>query len=609
MNTNSETLSDMAYYYPFMGMFTNNPNDIRSLEFIRHYDTNNHTAFLNNNNLKKEYYDLFVDANNHLNKLEDMITKDEIQDYYFRKWFYDFIYVPGDELFVFPTKETYEKLHGYLHEYIIDDIDIFDTKEDEEVKIKLQELIALFKENIKDLLIKIGVNGYITRTGYIDNHPYDVIFENIVVIPSLETNFHNKSIKSMNKNQSDLIIQINELLNNKYLHLSDLKGEISDSDLDSDSEYELNNITLSHSEEECNHTYLNIDKNICIIRLNEVFIENGYGVKSKAFFRNDNNFRIFDDLHHINIKNISKDFEYILDKLNFKFKTKTINILEPIYKIFISTEGEIITYEVDRPNNIITLTNNDTDNNQFQDYNVNDTFHLIVDIYNIGTIILKEKISNNKVLFEFINVDHILDHRLKSKVNIHLSKIDDILIPKGNFDLKYYESVASWKKHQTIDRTLNDKPYLLEYLNLYITTINKKIVYLNPIFKEVIAPHPSYIINHFIENINKMTLIPYNKNYQNNLSKTSQNMETIYKNILNLFIDKEIEQEEYLKILRELLPIKSKTTQQIIEYNFLNKIGILNNYLNKSNKKNLNILLGILNLSSKFDKKIINLLQ
>ena len=175
--------------------------------------------------------------------------------------------------------------------------------------------------------------------------------------------------------------------------------------------------------------------------------------------------------------------------------------------------------------------------------------------------------------------------------------------------MKYYESVASWKKHQTIDRTLNDKPYLLEYLNLYITTINKKIVYLNPIFKEVIAPHPSYIINHFIENINKMTLIPYNKNYQNNLSKTSQNMETIYKNILNLFIDKEIEQEEYLKILRELLPIKSKTTQQIIEYNFLNKIGILNNYLNKSNKKNLNILLGILNLSSKFDKKIINLLQ
>ena len=52
------------------------------------------------------------------------------------------------------------------------------------------------------------------------------------------------------------------------------------------------------------------------------------------------------------------------------------------------------------------------------------------------------------------------------------------------------------------------------------------------------------------------------------------------------------------------MSIKSKYIKQIIEYNFLNKIQLLNNYFINPNKKNLNILLSILNLSNSFNKNI-----
>ena len=54
MNTKFKINSNnMEYYYPYMGMFTNNPNDIRSLQFLNYYSNNKQEEYIkviNNNN-------------------------------------------------------------------------------------------------------------------------------------------------------------------------------------------------------------------------------------------------------------------------------------------------------------------------------------------------------------------------------------------------------------------------------------------------------------------------------------------------------------------------------------------------------------------------------
>ena len=91
-----------------IGIFTNNPNDIRGLEFLYLYERfilkskklkekdkilrNEFYAEIDGNKyLNYKYYELLFNAQKFNNKLKHIIEKEKnISDFYFKKWYYDF---------------------------------------------------------------------------------------------------------------------------------------------------------------------------------------------------------------------------------------------------------------------------------------------------------------------------------------------------------------------------------------------------------------------------------------------------------------------------------------------------------------------------------------
>ena len=90
-----------------IGIFTNNPNDIRGLEFLYLYERfilkskklkekdkilrNEFYAEIDGNKyLNYKYYELLFNAQKFNNKLKHIIEKEKnISDFYFKKWYYD----------------------------------------------------------------------------------------------------------------------------------------------------------------------------------------------------------------------------------------------------------------------------------------------------------------------------------------------------------------------------------------------------------------------------------------------------------------------------------------------------------------------------------------
>ncbi len=74
--------------YPYIGLFTNNPNDIRGLEFISIYKSNKEELYnldTGNKILKYKYVQLFEEARSFNNELLDLIQNNNINDYFFQK--------------------------------------------------------------------------------------------------------------------------------------------------------------------------------------------------------------------------------------------------------------------------------------------------------------------------------------------------------------------------------------------------------------------------------------------------------------------------------------------------------------------------------------------
>ena len=525
MNTKFKINSNnIEHYYPYMGMFTNNPNDIRSLQFLYFYSNNKHDEYIEERHdkkyLKYEYYELFKDAFQHLHNIKDYHLKlEHIQNYYFRKWYFDFIYSgveDNDDFFTFPTlypeKDIYQyvfprdeiinKLRTFgtttkiINDFINYGMEITDLESNKDDIVILKKLIDIYENRLEVYINHLD--------GYIDNKGDLIQFNlnrNIKPSPSklIQTQFKTNMINSFDKPKPNLIIKINELLDNKYLQFAMLKEK----NKHSPAPFLAAGKLLKFNLEDCIQTFLNIDQNTCSkMLINVLFKEKGYGKSSKEFFRNDKNFKIFDDNHMQNIQKISYIYNTLLDKLNFKIKEKKFYINDNIYDYFLE-RGDI---------NEIKRVYKNTIEIEFKEpllnRNVND--ELILFYYkfdhnipgkitkkindNTFQITLNKTLVKNKIdLSNYIEKDD--DYKIDENENVNENLNEDnkpryigtrdILIPKGYIYLKYYESVESWKRHQTIDPILNNSSNLLEYLNLYINTINKRILILNPIFLKI----------------------------------------------------------------------------------------------------------------------------
>ena len=234
MNTKFKINSNnMEYYYPYMGMFTNNPNDIRSLQFLYFYSNNKHDEYIEERHdkkyLKYEYYELFKDAFQHLHNIKDYHLKlEHIQNYYFRKWYFDFIYSgveDNDDFFTFPTlypeKDIYQyvfprdeiinKLRTFgtttkiINDFINYGMEITDLESNKDDIVILKKLIDIYENRLEVYINHLD--------GYIDNKGDLIRFNlnrNIKPSPSklIQTQFKTNMINSFDKPKPNLIIKI-----------------------------------------------------------------------------------------------------------------------------------------------------------------------------------------------------------------------------------------------------------------------------------------------------------------------------------------------------------------------------------------------------------------
>jgi hypothetical protein len=303
-------LSDMAYYYPYMGIFTNNPNDIRSLEFLFHFNSNNLSKLTSNNSLKFEYFKMFRDAYNHLNILENILLDDNLTNYSLKKWFYDFIFVPMiDEFDSFfkwpaniPSKETYENLLEDNY-FDISNLDIFDVDQKDSSLSEIFNLITEFRNKLDTYIQNFNT--------YINENNQEI---SIPTFPNININKLDSSNITKFIDYSDetfkTITNINNLLNSKYLRFVELKQEI------------LNKrVPQSKDNLYCHNSILNIDIDKCNDIIDVITKEENYGPISKKFFHNKEYFKIFDNLQMSAIQeNINFIMDLFLKKLGFKKK-------------------------------------------------------------------------------------------------------------------------------------------------------------------------------------------------------------------------------------------------------------------------------------------------
>ena len=79
---------------------------------------------------------------------------------------------------------------------------------------------------------------------------------------------------------------------------------------------------------------------------------------------------------------------------------------------------------------------------------------------------------------------------------------------------------------------------------------------------------------------------------------------------MELFEDKDVNKEKFLNYLskhKKLMNSYKNEFEDIINYNYLNKIGIISSYFKKPNLNNLQTMVNILNYSYSFDNKLIKL--
>jgi hypothetical protein len=527
--------------YPYIGLFTNNPNDIRGLEFISIYKSNKEELYnldTGNKILKYKYVQLFEEARSFNNELLDLIQDNNINDYFFQKWFYDFFtgFVDLEKYKLLNVFINYdfnqEILNNIKNELVISGIeDMLD-----EISLNDPDVPLLFdKDSYKDIIFLPFVTSI---SKYLKNifEEFDKYYDDdseLTAIPidgtsydglkkiaiKLNKTFLHRSFNNKLNESYQIILDINKMLNKKYelfLHIqknNKISGEGFKTILHVDGVADYDKIVgYNDNLMNCWGFFLNINNDKCVKLIKEVLTEDGYGRKSKELFENDNNFLMFErfttEVKKLNFGNM-KFIIYLLQKLDFKIKIKNIKYIKKKYD----------------------------------------------------------------------------------------SKNIELDIPKY---IKFYESFDSWKKHQSINKKLNNQPHLKDYLDTCINIINRRIVYLNPFFENYmqfydIAFAPSDL----------------DKNINNNKFSIKY-FKLMYKNILNLFEEdiNDIPLDDLINHLKSNKYVLKNFTYKnttILEHNYLNKLGLIMSLINNPTEHNLTYLSYLLNISYNFDKAIINI--
>lgn len=110
--------------YPYIGLFTNNINDIRGLEFFEIYKNNERDIYeINNKNekiLKKDYSKLFIDGIRFLNKLYEILKNKDLFNPKIQKWTFEFFsnFIDFNEYTFENTFINYENDYDIINEII-----------------------------------------------------------------------------------------------------------------------------------------------------------------------------------------------------------------------------------------------------------------------------------------------------------------------------------------------------------------------------------------------------------------------------------------------------------------------------------------------------------
>ncbi len=295
---------------------------------------------------------------------------------------------------------------------------------------------AYYINKINDLL---NFKYYILSLGIQNNiHFFDNFYD---LLKNLENNLKFYHI-NFQKEKNDIYIEP-ESKNNKYEYFS----------------------------KHCFRTYLNVSNKIveidgedivmtCNKQLINVLTEKPYGDKSRTFFRNDNNFKIFDFNHYYEISTNDTNYfilKLILKHLKFKILEKKIDLNMLVYNIDISELSKF-------GSNLNIKYYEDFDSwtqHQDVDLELNNSIHLkeylnlCINDINKKIYILNSKIFNdqNSIFSKLknlnVNIDFIIklidddDVITKFKRHINISKgleIENIEISRIT-DVGYYENV------------------------------------------------------------------------------------------------------------------------------------------------------------------------
>ena len=332
---------EILKYYPYIGFFTNNPNDIRGMQFINLLYNNPDKLKELNGDLKNEYIDLLFDGFVFIKSMMKKVSDANYNDFYFQKWLYDFFngFIDFSKFIEYNVFINYEANTDNIREIVklldIEDevINYIDNNEKNETyitninnnlngNIDDGALINLFKTMLNQILV-FHINNINKFTNKDDIR---------LKLRGVPANFSFTKTNQINyfKNNEDnlkLILEINKNLNKKYELYFHIQNNIKDELLDLLMDTNLINSNLDIN---CFSTYLSMGNKECKDTLLKVIKEDGYGTESKNFFENDLNFVLFEfyfyedkERKHSKLPNLNL-ITLLLKKLDFKIKLSPI---------------------------------------------------------------------------------------------------------------------------------------------------------------------------------------------------------------------------------------------------------------------------------------------
>jgi len=338
--------------YPYIGFFTNNPYDIRGLEFIELYKNNKSKLSDNVSGekiLKFKYYKLIEEHYNFINT----ILKIDKYNPFIEKWLFDFFsrFIKFDKYTIINTFIDYEDNYDIILEIVKTLEDVPGNKDyiTSAIKelIKIENINPLDEEAIYDLIKRFtgGIGNYIesifiefdkyyniedeTTSSIIDSSNYKNNFPSPKEYP-LDKIFEHNSFESDYKKSFERVLKINKNLTKKYELFFKIQ-KYNNNDKKKNIDLENNNWKKSYiNKGHCIGILLNISDDECSKLLIDVLKEDGYGLMSQELFENDNNFIIYERINSIkklNYANMQLIMQ-LLKKLQFKIKIKNISYFD-----------------------------------------------------------------------------------------------------------------------------------------------------------------------------------------------------------------------------------------------------------------------------------------